>query len=35
MIMEGQVTGVPQSDSQPLLEMIMGRLVSEKSDRMT
>ena len=35
MIMEGQVTGMPHSDSQPLLWMKVDRSVSEKSNRMT
>ena len=33
--MEGQVTGMSQSDSQPLLWMTMGRSMSEKFDKTT
>ena len=35
MITEGQVIRMSQSDSQPLLWMTVGRLMSEKSKRMT
>ena len=35
MIMEGQVTGMPQSDSQPLLWMTVGRSVLKKFNRTT
>ena len=35
MIMEGHVTEIPQSDSQPLLLMTMGRSVTEKSNKTT
>ena len=33
--MEGQVTKMPHSDSQPLLWMTVGRSVSEKFEKMT
>ena len=33
--MDGQVIGMSHSDSQPLLWMIVGRSVLEKSDKMT
>ena len=35
MITEGQVTGMSQSDSQPLLWMTVGRSVLEKFDKTT
>ena len=35
MIIEEQVSGMSQSDPQPLLWMIVGRSVSENSDKMT
>ena len=33
MITEGHMTGMPQSDSQPLLYIIIGKSVLEKSNR--
>ena len=35
MIIEGHMTEPPPSDSLPLLWMTVGKLVSEKSNRMT